>query len=63
MTQEKIIYDVGECSNGRTCPKFVIDGQKSTVSLIDKQGNRANMTVTEFNTFIKAVKRNAITEV
>jgi hypothetical protein len=63
---DKLIYDGDEqqCTNTATgsCPKFVLDSDKNIVSLIDKQGKRANMSIEHFNKFIRAVKSGEITE-
>jgi hypothetical protein len=62
-SMEKTIFDVNpECTGGITCPKFVIDESTRIVSLIDRQGNRASMTVEEYNGFIKAAKTGAMAE-
>jgi hypothetical protein len=64
---EKTIYDVDgveTCGAGRTCPKFVINEQTNVVSLIDRQGNRASMTIGEFQDLIrgtsKAIKNGSV---
>jgi hypothetical protein len=59
---EKLIYDVDPCMTGLSCPKFVLDSDKNIVSLIDRQGNRANMSIEHFNKFVSAVKSGEITE-
>jgi hypothetical protein len=62
---EKLIYDVdGKQGSkvGDNCPKFVVDEQKQTVSLIDRAGNKANMTVSEFNQIARAFKSGEIKE-
>jgi len=66
-TMEKIIYDVDGVKDGchlgsTNCPKFVVDEQKQTVSLIDRSGNRAHMTVSEFNKIARAFKSGEIKE-
>ena len=61
---EKLIYDAdpsGPCANG-PCPKFVVDEQTRIVSLIDKQGNRANMSIGHFNKFVRAARSGEIRE-
>ncbi len=58
---ETLIYDAELCAGG-PCPKFVVDEEKQVVSLIDRQGRRAEMTVEHFNTFVKAVKSGDIKE-
>lgn len=62
---EKLIYDADSdavCTGGGPCPKFVIDEQKQVISLIDKKGNRADMSVEHFNRFVRAVKTGEIRE-
>jgi hypothetical protein len=62
MKMEKTIFDADPaCSQGH-CPKFVVDIKNNTVSLIDKNGNKSAMTISEFNCFIRAVQRKEIEE-
>ena len=57
MKKEKMIYDADEkCNFSTNCPKFVVNEQTHVVSLIDIQGNRANMSIKHFNKFVRAVK-------
>ncbi len=61
---EKTIYDADpsqECATG-TCPKFVVNDETQIVTLIDKQGNRANMSIEHFNKFIKAARSGEMSE-
>lgn len=60
----KTIYDAGEteCPNGLQCPKFVFN-EKDGVSLVDKQRGRADMTIEEFNRFVRAVKTGELKEI
>ncbi len=59
---ERIIYDAEICPAGTFCPKFVFDESTKTVSLIDKQGNRANISIEDFNKFVRAVISGEIRE-
>jgi hypothetical protein len=61
---EKLIYDAEICTNKETgsCPKFVLDSDKNIVSLIDRQGKRADISTEHFNKFIRAVKSGEIRE-
>lgn len=59
----RLLYDMDECTDTPTCPKFVVDEQTKMVTLIDKQGNRANMSVEHFNRLIRAVKSGEIKEI
>lgn len=60
---EKLIYDAeGGCGSGTNCPKFVVDEQRQVVSLIDKQGNKAGMSIADFNEFVRAVRSGEITK-
>ena len=61
---QKLIYDADidkTCGSDGPCPKFVLDEQTRVVSLIDKQGNRANMSTEHFNNFVRAVRTGEIT--
>lgn len=50
------------CSIATRCPKFVFDESTKTVSSIDKQGNRANISIEDFNKFVRAVISGEIRE-
>ena len=56
----KLLYDMDECTNTPTCPKFVVDEKTQIVSLIDRQGNKANMSIEHFNKFVRAVKKERL---
>lgn len=60
---EKTLYDADPegCKNG-PCPKFVVDEQTQIVSLVDKQGNRASMSVEHYNRFVRAARSGAMRE-
>lgn len=62
----KLIYEVDGIKEGcrvsPNCPKFVLDELRQTVSLIDRAGNKANMTVSEFNQIARAFKSGEIKE-
>jgi hypothetical protein len=58
---EKLIYDADSCIS-QTCPKFVIDEKTQVVSLIDREGNRANMTIEHFNKFVRAIRTGEVKE-
>lgn len=63
MEKERVLFDVNPlCGFDAQCPKFVLDEQKQIVSLVDKQGSRASMTVQEFNKFVQAVKSGDLAE-
>jgi len=57
---EKTLYDADPegCKNG-PCPKFVVDEQTQIVSLVDKQGNRASMSVEHYNRFVRPARGGA----
>jgi hypothetical protein len=59
----KTIYDLSAkaCGSDR-CPKFVLDERTGAMSFVDKQGKKANLTVAEFNRFVRAVKEGKIKE-
>ncbi len=64
---EKLIYDVDGvregCMKGSVnCPKFLVDEQKQIVSLVDRMGNRTNMTISEFNQIARAFRSGEIKE-
>lgn len=52
-----------ECRAWHNCPKFVVNKKTEIVSLIDKKGNKSEMSIKHFNKFIKAVKNNEIKEI
>jgi hypothetical protein len=63
---ETLIYDADPtsiCTRDRPCPKFVLNKKTGVVSLIDKQGNKANMSIAHFNKFVMAAKTGKIKEV
>ena len=53
----------GGCAHGSTnCPVFTLNEKEGIVTLKDRQGNKAFMTVPEYNNFIRAAKNGVITE-
>ncbi len=62
---EKTLYDVDGLGSryGENCPKFILDEETQIVSLIDRKGNRASMTVLEFNKIAKAFKTGEIKDI
>ncbi len=69
MEKEKKLFDaggdgtVGGCMHGSpNCPVFTLNEQEGIVTLKDRQGNKAFMTVAEYNNFIRAVKTGVMTE-
>lgn len=54
--------DIG-CNDGPACPKFVFDNELDQVELVDKQGNKATMSRTDFNKFVNAVLSGELKQV
>ena len=61
--KEKLIYDVDGTEgskSGGNCPKFVLDEQMNIVTVVDREGRKARMTINEFNQIVNAVKNGEI---
>lgn len=59
----KVLYDLNEGCGGGGCPKFVHDVLKDEVTLVDKQGGKAVLTVAEFNRFAMAFRSGVLAPV
>lgn len=60
---EKILYDADPCGAGAPCPKFVLSADKKEVTLIDKKGRKASMSIEHFNKFIDAAKSGELKKI
>ena len=67
---KKVICDIGDdgtlggCAKGSlNCPKFVLDEHTRTVTLIDRHGNKSNMSVEEWNRFHRLIRRGIIKKI
>jgi hypothetical protein len=66
---EKELFDAGKdgthggCAQGSVnCPKFTLNEQSGRVTLTDRDGNQAFMTIHEYNNIIKAARTGVIAE-
>lgn len=57
MEKLELLFDADptDCGTSGPCPKFVLDEQAKKVFLIDKKGQKAEMTLEHFNKFVDAV--------
>ena len=64
MQKEKIIFDADPgnrdiyeaCTGGHSCPDFMLNEQTNVVTLIDKQHRRVPMSISSFNSFVRAIR-------